>query len=168
MAPRLVTRCDPPRLDRRVTFLDDRFLDDRKRMAVGISIRKLPEPQSRIVFIGKGQTMRNSIKMTAALIGCISSFLAYGVAQAGPCTADIAQFETLMRQSAGDPNAGLAAPQSIDAQLNHQPTQSSVRRAEARLRSTFAARMARAKLLDAQDDPRCAVSLRAAKKLYIP
>ena len=112
--------------------------------------------------------MRNSIKMTAALIGCISNFMAYGAAQAGPCTADIAQFESLMRQSAGNPDAGLSAPQSIDAQLNHQPTQNSVRQAESRLRSTFASRMARAKLLDAQDDRRCAISLRAAKKLYIP
>jgi hypothetical protein len=121
-----------------------------------------------MIFPGKGQAMRNSIKMTAALIGCVSNFLAYGVAQAGPCTADLAQFETLMRQSAGDPNAGLAAPQSIGAELNHQPTLGSVRRAESRLRSTFAARMARAKYLDGQDDPRCAISLRAAKKLYIP
>jgi hypothetical protein len=108
------------------------------------------------------------MKMTAALIGCISTFLACGVAQAGPCTADIAQFETLMRQTAGNPDAGLSAPQSIDAQLNHQPTQGSVRRAQSRLHATFAARMARAKLLDAQDDPRCAIPLRAAKKLYIP
>jgi hypothetical protein len=137
-------------------------------MRAGVGICKLPEPSSRIIFRGKGQIMRNSIKITAALIGCISNVLVYGTAQAGPCTADIAQFESLMRQSAGDPNAGLAAPQSIDAQLNHQPTRGSVQRAESRLRSTFAARMARAKYLDAQDDPRCAVPLRAAKKLYIP
>ena len=112
--------------------------------------------------------MRNSVKMTAALIGCMANFLAYGAAQAGPCTADIAQFETLMQQTGHDPGAGLAAPQSIDAQLNHQPTQGSVKRAESRLRATFAARMARAKYLDGQDDPRCAIPLRAAKKLYIP
>jgi hypothetical protein len=112
--------------------------------------------------------MRTSIKMTAALMVCISDFLACGAAQAGPCTADIAQFESLMQQTAGNPDAGLTAPQSIDAQLNHQPTQGSVRRSESRLRSTFAARMARAKFLDAQGNPGCAVALRAAKKLYIP
>jgi hypothetical protein len=112
--------------------------------------------------------MRNSVKMTAALIGCMANFLAYGAAQAGPCTADIAQFETLMQQTGHDPGAGLAAPQSVGAQLNHQPTQGSVKRAESRLRATFAARMARAKYLDGQDDPRCAIPLRAAKKLYIP
>jgi hypothetical protein len=137
-------------------------------MAAGTGTRKLPEPSWRIIFLGKGQTMRNSIKMTAALIGCVTNFLAYGPAQAGPCTADIAQFESFMQQTGHDPGAGLSAPQSIDAQLNHQPTRGSVQRAESRLRSTFAARMARAKSLDAQDDPRCVVALNAARKLYIP
>jgi hypothetical protein len=112
--------------------------------------------------------MRNSIKMTAALIGCMANFLACGVAQAGPCTADIAQFESFMQQTGHDPGAGLSAPQSIDAQLNHQPTENSVRQAQSRLRSTFAARMARAKFLDAQGNAGCAVALQAAKKLYIP
>jgi hypothetical protein len=111
--------------------------------------------------------MRISLKITAALITCISSLLAYGSAQAGPCTADIAQFETLM-QTGHDPDAGLMAHQSIDAQLNHQPTPGSLRRAERRLHSNFAARMARAKLLDAQGNPGCAVPLKAAQKLYIP
>lgn len=112
--------------------------------------------------------MRTSIKIAATLIACTSNFLVYGSAQAGPCTSDIAQFESVVRQSRGDPDAGLTAPQSVDAQLNHQPTQNSVRQAESRLHSTFSARMARAKLLDAQGNPRCVVALRAAKKLYIP
>jgi hypothetical protein len=112
--------------------------------------------------------MRISIKIAATLIACASNFLAYGSAQAGPCTADIAQFESVIRQSGHNPDAGLTAPQSIDAQLNHQPTQSSVRQAESRLHSKFSARMARAKLLDAQGNPGCVVALRAAKKLYIP
>ena len=112
--------------------------------------------------------MRISIKITTVLITCISNLLAYGSAQAGPCTADIAQFETLMRQTGHNPDAGLMAHQSIDAQLNHQPTPSSLRRAESRLHSKFSTRMARAKLLDAQGDPGCAIALKAAEKLYIP
>jgi hypothetical protein len=87
--------------------------------------------------------MRISLKITAALITCISGLLAYGSAQAGPCTADIAQFETLMRQTGHNPDAGLMAHQSIDAQLS-------------------------AKLLDAQGNPGCAIALKAAEKLYIP
>ena len=112
--------------------------------------------------------MRISIKITATLIACSSNFLAYGSAQAGPCTTDIAQFESVIRQSGGDPDAGLSAQQTIGAQLGHQPTPSSIRRADSRLQSKFSSRMARAKLLDSQDNPRCIVALREAKKLYIP
>jgi hypothetical protein len=112
--------------------------------------------------------MRTSIKITATLIACTSNLLAYGSAQAGPCTTDIAQFESVVRQSGHDPDTGLMAHQTIGAQLGHQPTPSSVRQAENRVQSKFSARMARAKLLDAQDNPGCIVALRAAKKLYIP
>ena len=112
--------------------------------------------------------MRLSGKVTAALIVGVSSFLACGSAQAGPCAVDIAKFEELVWQSHGNPDAGLMAPQSVDAQLNHQPTRDSVRRAESRLHSNFSARLARAKLLDAQGDPRCAIALKAAERLYIP
>jgi hypothetical protein len=112
--------------------------------------------------------MRISVKITATLIACTSNFLAYGSAQAGPCTGDIAQFESVIRQSGGDPDAGLSAHQTIGAQLGHQPTPSSVRRADSRLQSKFSARMARAKRLDAQGNPGCVVALREAKKLYIP
>ena len=109
-----------------------------------------------------------SIKMGAGLIACTSSFLACGSAQAGPCTADIAQFGATVRQSVGNPDAGLMAPQSVDAQLSHQPTAESVRRAENRLHSKFSARMARARRLDAQGDPGCVEALRAAKQMYVP
>jgi hypothetical protein len=112
--------------------------------------------------------MRISVKITTILIACTSNFLAYGYAQAGPCTTDIAQFESVMRQSGRDPDTGLMAQQTIGAQLGHQPTPSSVRAAENRVQSKFSARMARARLLDSQDNPGCAVALRAAKKLYIP
>jgi hypothetical protein len=43
-------------------------------------------------------------------------------AQAGPCSADIAQFEQAIRNSAGNPFAGLTAPQSVRAQIGWQPT----------------------------------------------
>jgi hypothetical protein len=112
--------------------------------------------------------MRISLKIMATLVACTSNCLAYGFAQAGPCTADIAQFESVVRQSGGNPDKGLMAPQSVDAQLGHQPTPGSLSRAENRLHSKFSARMARARLLDEQGNPGCAVALRAAKKLYVP
>jgi len=89
-------------------------------------------------------------------------------AQAGPCSDDIAQFEAAIRQSAGNPNAGLTAPQSVGAQLEHQPTPGSVKRAEERLHAKFSATMARAKRLDKQGDRAgCTSALSAAKRMYI-
>jgi hypothetical protein len=92
-----------------------------------------------------------------------------GAAQAGPCTADISQFEATVHQSAGDPFAGLTARQSVGAQLSHQPTPESVHDADQRLKSRFSAAMARAKRYDAQGNRSgCTRALDAAKKIYIP
>jgi hypothetical protein len=88
-------------------------------------------------------------------------------AQAGPCSKKIAQFEQTVRQSAGDPNAGPMAPQSIGAQLNEQPTPGSVKRAQERAQATFAATLARAKRLDARGNRAgCTRALAAAKRMY--
>jgi len=98
-----------------------------------------------------------------ALLGLSSTF-----AQAGPCGADIAQFEAAVRQSATDPNAGLAAPQTVGGQLGDQPTVASMKRAEQRLKSRFLANLARAKRLDAKGDRLgCTRALTAAKRMYI-
>jgi hypothetical protein len=90
------------------------------------------------------------------------------VAQAGPCSEGIAEFEAAMRRSAGNPNAGLTAPQSVGAQLDRQPTPDSLKRAQERLQAKFSATMARAKRLDAKGDRAgCARALSAAKRMYI-
>src|SRR6516164_10669695 len=49
-------------------------------------------------------------------------------AHAGPCSEKIAQFEQAVRQSAGNPNAGPMARQTIGAQLNRQPTLAAAKR----------------------------------------
>jgi hypothetical protein len=90
------------------------------------------------------------------------------LALAGPCSASIAQFETAMHQSVGNPYAGLTAPQSIDAQIDRQPTVASMKKAEQSLKSKFAATMARAKRLDAQNNRAgCERALSVAKRMYI-
>ena len=87
---------------------------------------------------------------------------------AGPCSAGIAQFETAVRQSAGNPYAGLTAPQSVDAQIDRQPTVASVKIAEQRLKSKFSSAMARAKRLNAQNNGAgCMRALSIAKRMYI-
>ena len=109
-------------------------------------------------------------KFRGAAVSAICAVLCLDAtfAQAGPCSDDIAQFEAAIRQSAGNPNAGLTAPQSVDAQLDHQPTPQSVKQAQSRLRAKFSAAMARAKLLDSRGDAAgCSRALSAAKQMYI-
>jgi hypothetical protein len=111
--------------------------------------------------------MRISVKITTILIACTSNFLAYGSAQAGPCTTDIAQFESVIRQSGRDPDTGLMAQQTIGAQLGHQPTPSSVKRAEERAQTNFAGALARAKRLDARGNRSgCKRALAEARRRY--
>jgi hypothetical protein len=89
-------------------------------------------------------------------------------AEAGPCSADIAQFETAIRQSAVNPYAGLTAPQSVAAQDNHQPTVASIKKAERDLKAKFAATMAQAKRFDARNNRAgCERALSVAKRMYI-
>jgi len=106
-------------------------------------------------------------RATAAFV--VSATLGLGVAwaHAGPCSNAIAQFEQAVRQDANNPNAGPLAPQSIGAQLGHQPTPSSVKRAEKRAQTAFEAALARAKRLDAQGNRAgCTRALARAEQMY--
>jgi hypothetical protein len=106
-------------------------------------------------------------RLSATLVVAAVLGLGVGAAHAGPCSSRIAQFEQAVRQSAGNPNAGPMAPQSIGAQLDRQPTPASVRRAEQKAQATFAATLARAKRLDAQRNRAgCTGALAAAERMY--
>jgi hypothetical protein len=88
-------------------------------------------------------------------------------AYAGPCSAKITQFELAVRQSAGKPNAGPFAPQSIGAQIDRPPTPSSVKRAEERAQAKFAATLAHAKRIDIRGNRAgCTRALAIAKEMY--
>jgi hypothetical protein len=63
----------------------------------------------------------SKLRVTAVLIVGSVLGLSATLAQAGPCSNDIAQFEAAIRQSAGNLNGGMMAPQSIGAQLDRQP-----------------------------------------------
>jgi hypothetical protein len=106
---------------------------------------------------------------TATLpIICTLFCLGISAAQAGPCSADIAQFEQAIRNSAGNPFAGLTAPQSLRAQIDVQPTPQSVKQEQAGLKAKFSALMAQAKRLDAKGDRAgCSSALAQAKRMYI-
>ena len=105
--------------------------------------------------------------MVAGIVGAVLC-LSISIAHAGPCSADIAHFEAAIRASAGNPNAGLTAPQSVAAQIDRQPTPTSLKQAQDHLKAQFSATMARAKRLDAKGDRTgCNAALTAAKRMYI-
>jgi hypothetical protein len=107
-----------------------------------------------------------STRFAAHLVLGAALLLGAASAHAGPCTTQIAEFEKAVRQSAGNPDAGPMAPQSIGAQIDRQPTPGSVKRAEERAQASFNAALARAKRLDAHGDRACARALAAARSMY--
>src|SRR5215831_4304207 len=85
-------------------------------------------------------------------------------ANADTCSDQIAQLEALADQAMGNPVATV--PQSTDAQLHHQPTRDSVRRAEENAKLRFASILARAKTLNAAGKvTECIQSVAEAKRL---
>jgi hypothetical protein len=97
----------------------------------------------------RNTAVRHILK-TFALLGALSETLLPAWTHAGRCTSKIAQFERAVRQSAGNPNVGPVAPQSIGTQLDRQPTPALIKRAQERAQAMFYAMLARAKRLDAQ------------------
>jgi hypothetical protein len=112
--------------------------------------------------MGQHMNPRTSLAILVAAL----SVLAASPAQAGPCSAEIAQFEQAVRQSAKNPNAGPIAPQSIGAQLGWEPTPAEIRRAQAQAWAAFRAALAHARHLDRRGDPGCTGALARAKDMY--
>jgi hypothetical protein len=108
-----------------------------------------------------------SQRFVLALALATASILDVAHAHAGPCTADIKQFEQAVRRSAKNPDAGPMAPQTIGAQLGHQPTPASVRQAEKRAQAAFASALVSAKRFDTRGHrAACTHALTRAKRLY--
>jgi hypothetical protein len=108
-----------------------------------------------------------SLIMIACAIIALEVASAYmASAHTDTCSNQIAQLEALVSQSMGNPVANPTVPQSIDAQLHHQPTRDSVRRAEENAKLKFASILARAKTLDADGKmTECIQSVAEAKRL---
>lgn len=101
-----------------------------------------------------------AVTVVAMLGACIPP------ADAGPCSAAIAQFETAVGQSAGKPDAGPFLRQSVGAQLGREPTPTSIARAQKRAQAAFDRAMLRAKRLDGRGDSRCSAALADAEGMY--
>ncbi len=87
--------------------------------------------------------------LSALLIVCAGLGFCADAAKASSCADQIAQLETNLSQSEAHHDAGLTAPQSVGAQLHHQPTPASVDRARERALDTVDVLLSEAKELDA-------------------
>jgi hypothetical protein len=104
------------------------------------------------------------------VIVAIVSILSIGTASAGPCAREIAEFENaLPLDENGVPMFVGTAPQSIGAQLEHQPTPISVERAKREAQSQIFKALAQAQALDLQGRPsECRDAIARAKILLNP
>jgi hypothetical protein len=110
-----------------------------------------------------GGTNSGLLAFTAAAI----LFCGGGAAQSGPCTQQIVLLEHQIVGDTPGPNSGPTAPQTVGAQLHHQPTPNSVGLAEHVANQDGDAAIERAKQADAADDATgCSEALVEARRLY--
>jgi hypothetical protein len=113
---------------------------------------------------------RKSLRTGAISVIAIAMAMHGAAANAGACAGEVEAFQkALPRDKNGELAFVAAAPQSIAAQLEHQPTRESVERAKRLSRSLVAAVLAQAQALDSQGRPReCRDALAKAKVLIDP
>jgi hypothetical protein len=112
--------------------------------------------------------MERSRIVTVAALALIGGSAA---CYAGPCTTEISQVEQRIRAAQAESPPGGAgdasAPQSVGAQLHHQPTPGSVQHAERLANADGEAALARARNADtAGNAAACVKALAEAKALY--
>jgi hypothetical protein len=106
------------------------------------------------------------LRVSAAPLIAIALVLAMAPARASPCGSQILEFEQAMRRL---PDLVGTAPQTVDAQLSHQPTPASVAHAETKAKSEVARALETAKTLDEQGkDDECIAALARARVLLHP
>jgi hypothetical protein len=81
----------------------------------------------------------------------MASTLHIATASAGPCSGEITEFQnSLPRDKNGEFSFIASMPQSIDAQLEHQPTRESVERAKRQAQDQVMRALAQAEALDSE------------------
>jgi hypothetical protein len=97
------------------------------------------QPRDTTMFGQKKVTLSAAIALSTAFTACAAH-----AAHSGTCTAQIAQLEQQIRGS------GPTAPQSIEAQLHHQPTPRTVQNAESKAIADAEAALQRARQANAR------------------
>jgi hypothetical protein len=103
-------------------------------------------------------------RLTAALLIAIAPSLHVAAAPAAECAAQIVELEQPLERQ---PDLVGTAPQTIDAQLEHQPTPSSVAQAQVRAKSDLARTLEQAKALDEQGRERECVAVLAKARILL-
>ncbi|HKM88184.1 MAG TPA: hypothetical protein VJX48_06235 [Xanthobacteraceae bacterium] len=121
-------------------------------------------PVSSGEFIARaapGGVMTSATCAAAALLLCVAA------AHAGPCTAQIEQLLRQISRLAPSAVGGPTAPQSLGAQLHHQPTPEAVQSAKNKADADAAAALERARKADADGNAAaCTEDLDEARRLY--
>jgi hypothetical protein len=119
-------------------------------------------PNSFPKTVGRSASFGLLIATTAATLLCGS-----GAAHSGPCKSQIEELERQIGHAYSSAKSGPTAPQSIEAQLHHQPTPETVRNAERKANADAAAALQRARQADTDDNPAaCAKALDEAKRRW--
>lgn len=109
-------------------------------------------------------------RVAMILLSALSPWLAGASAAAGPCAEEITAFrQTVERQQKLNPGGVGTTRQTIDAQLEHQPTPRSVERGRKAASVGIATAIARAESLDSQGkQDECRAALDIARLLLNP
>jgi hypothetical protein len=103
------------------------------------------------------------IAVAPAVIALVTASTAY----AGPCSAELAHIEQQIAADNASVSIGPSAPQSVGAQLGHQPTPETVQNAEHQAGVLGQAAFDRARNADgAGNAPACRQALGEVKELY--
>ena len=106
-------------------------------------------------------------QLLVVMLAAVTFIGGTAMARAGPCSARIAEVVRHIKRAPPGPDSGPTAPQSVGAQLHHQPTPGSVETAESKARQTADAALNRARDADAAGDAAaCTKALTEAKELY--
>src|SRR3954471_13089543 len=89
-------------------------------------------------------------RLSSSLIVCVALAATIDIAHARSCEAEIERLQGDAANASVRTISGPTAPQSVAAQLGHQPTPASVERAQRAAQSKFADMLARARMLAAE------------------
>jgi hypothetical protein len=111
----------------------------------------------------------NTQRRLAGVVCAASAILFGGVgaAHSGPCTTQIVALEQQINTASPGPESGPSAPQTLGAQLHHQPTPGSVDRGEHIANKDGDVALDRARKADERGDAKiCNDALDEARRLY--